>query len=71
MRLALGTVQFGLDYGISNLDGQVSDGELDAIIALARQTRRIIRENLAWALLYNLVALPFAAAGAPPMRSRR
>lgn len=38
MRLALGTVQFGLDYGISNLDGQVSDGELDAIIALARQT---------------------------------
>ena len=37
MRLALGTVQFGLDYGISNHDGQVSDEELDAIIALARQ----------------------------------
>lgn len=37
MRLALGTVQFGLDYGISNRDGQVSDGELDAIIALARR----------------------------------
>jgi aryl-alcohol dehydrogenase-like predicted oxidoreductase len=36
MRLALGTVQFGLDYGISNHDGQVSDEELDAIIALAR-----------------------------------
>lgn len=36
MRLALGTVQFGLDYGVSNRDGQVSDGELDAIIALAR-----------------------------------
>jgi len=30
-------VQFGLDYGISNHDGQVSDEELDAIIALARQ----------------------------------
>lgn len=37
MRLALGTVQFGLDYGISNHDGQVSDEELDAIIALAHQ----------------------------------
>ncbi|MGY3948578.1 aldo/keto reductase [Aeromonas allosaccharophila] len=37
MRLALGTVQFGLDYGISNRDGQVSDDELNAIIALARQ----------------------------------
>lgn len=37
MRLALGTVQFGLNYGISNHDGQVSDEELDAIIALARQ----------------------------------
>ncbi|MBX9567005.1 aldo/keto reductase [Aeromonas hydrophila] len=37
MRLALGTVQFGLDYGISNHDGQVSDEELDTIIALASQ----------------------------------
>jgi Cu2+-exporting ATPase len=36
---------------------------LPQTIALARQTRRIIRENLAWALLYNLIALPFAAAG--------
>ncbi|EKP0277418.1 aldo/keto reductase [Aeromonas bestiarum] len=38
MQLALGTVQFGLDYGVSNREGQVSDDELDAIIALARQT---------------------------------
>ncbi|MGL5467274.1 MAG: aldo/keto reductase [Shewanella sp.] len=36
MRLALGTVQFGLDYGISNHDGQVCDEELDETIALAR-----------------------------------
>lgn len=33
-------------------------------IALARRTRRIVRQNLAWAIGYNLVALPFAAAGA-------
>lgn len=37
MRLALGTVQFGLDYGISNRAGEVPDDELDAILALARQ----------------------------------
>jgi P-type Cu2+ transporter len=33
-------------------------------IRLARRARRIVRQNLAWALGYNLVALPFAAAGA-------
>lgn len=37
MRLALGTVQFGLDYGISNRAGQVNDDGLDAILALARK----------------------------------
>ncbi len=30
---------------------------------LARTTRRVIRQNLAWALGYNLIALPLAAAG--------
>ena len=32
-------------------------------IDVARRTQRIIRENLAWALLYNLFALPLAATG--------
>jgi len=32
-------------------------------IALARRTRRVIRQNLAWAVAYNLLALPLAAAG--------
>ena len=32
-------------------------------VALARRTRRIIRQNLAWALGYNAVALPLAASG--------
>jgi Cu2+-exporting ATPase len=32
-------------------------------VLLARRTRRIIRQNLAWALGYNLLALPLAAAG--------
>jgi len=32
-------------------------------IALARRTRRIVRQNLAWALGYNALALPLAALG--------
>src|SRR5690606_41996970 len=32
-------------------------------IAVARRTRRIIRQNIAWAIGYNLLALPLAAAG--------
>ena len=32
-------------------------------IVLARRTHRIIRQNLAWAAGYNLLALPLAAAG--------
>jgi len=44
----------------------VTGGQLMAIpraIALARRTRRVVRQNLAWALAYNLVALPLAATG--------
>ncbi|MEO6227911.1 MAG: heavy metal translocating P-type ATPase, partial [Thermomonas sp.] len=32
-------------------------------VALARRTRMIIKQNLAWALGYNLIALPLAAMG--------
>src|SRR3546814_9975615 len=32
-------------------------------IALARRARRIVRQNLAWALGYNAIALPLAALG--------
>lgn len=36
---------------------------IPAAILLARRTRRIIRQNLGWAMAYNLVALPIAAMG--------
>lgn len=36
---------------------------LPAAFALARKTRRIIRQNLAWAVAYNLLALPAAMLG--------
>jgi Cu2+-exporting ATPase len=32
-------------------------------LALARRTRRIIKQNLAWAIAYNLLALPLATSG--------
>lgn len=38
-------------------------GQLGEAIRTARQTRQIIRENLTWAVVYNLVALPLAAVG--------
>jgi Cu2+-exporting ATPase len=32
-------------------------------LSMARKTRNIIRQNIGWALLYNLIALPLAASG--------
>lgn len=37
MKLALGTVQFGLAYGVANRTGQVEEGEVVAILARARE----------------------------------
>lgn len=36
---------------------------IPASIEVARRTRRIVRQNLGWALGYNLLAVPLAAAG--------
>lgn len=36
MRLTLGTAQFGMNYGISNLSGKIPDDELTRLIELAR-----------------------------------
>lgn len=43
---------------------------LSSVLRLVDQTYRIIRQNLAWAILYNITALPLAAAGfVPPWAS--
>lgn len=43
---------------------------LHNVMGLVHKTYRIIRQNLAWAILYNLIALPLAAAGyIPPWAS--
>jgi len=47
----------------------VQGGQLAAVPALflmARRTRRIVRQNLAWAALYNAVCVPLAITGAMP-----
>mgnify|MGYP001820109126 CR=1 FL=1 len=36
---------------------------IDYILENGHRTRLVIRQNLSWALTYNLLAVPFAAAG--------
>ena len=38
-------------------------GRLAEAVALARRTRRIVRQNLGWAFAYNLSAIPLAMLG--------
>lgn len=39
---------------------------LGTAFAMSRKTMRIVRQNLAWAIVYNTLALPLAAAGFVP-----
>ena len=39
---------------------------LTTAVEMSRKTMRIVRQNLAWAILYNALALPLAAAGFVP-----
>jgi Cu2+-exporting ATPase len=43
------------------LSGRLSD--VAAMVSYARRTRLIVRQNLAWAVSYNLVAIPLAMTG--------
>ncbi|MCK7544245.1 cadmium-translocating P-type ATPase [Marinobacter bryozoorum] len=50
-------------------DGILLGGQLNLLVRAidaSRETRRIIRQNMMWALGYNLLALPLAAAGLVP-----
>ena len=61
--LSIGT---GTDVAIEASDLTLVSGDLRAAadaIRLSRRTLRTIKGNLAWAFVYNLVAIPFAAAG--------
>ena len=39
---------------------------IQVLLRKAQQTHTIMQQNLTWALLYNLIALPLAAAGMIP-----
>ncbi|HYM35887.1 MAG TPA: heavy metal translocating P-type ATPase, partial [Steroidobacteraceae bacterium] len=41
-------------------------GALPDAIDIARRTQQVIKQNLVWAIVYNLVALPLAALGLVP-----
>ncbi|MGH7290028.1 MAG: heavy metal translocating P-type ATPase, partial [Myxococcota bacterium] len=56
----------GTDLAHAAADCVLLSGRLGAVaeaVELARRTRAIVRQNLAWALFYNLVAIPLAAFG--------
>ncbi len=56
----------GTDVAQAAADMVMLGGRLAALadgVGIARKTRRIIYENLAWALGYNLIAIPLAALG--------
>jgi P-type E1-E2 ATPase len=61
--IALGTAT---DVAIETADVALAGEDLFAVpaaLALARRARRVVRQNLAWALLYNAAAVPLAMAG--------
>lgn len=54
------------DLSKTQADAILLNGDLRVIgqaVLLAQKTQRIIRQNLAWALVYNGIALPVAAMG--------
>jgi Cu+-exporting ATPase len=62
--IAIGT---GTDIAVEAADITLMRGDLGAAadaIRLAKGTMRVMRQNLFWAFIYNVVGIPLAAAGA-------
>jgi Cu2+-exporting ATPase len=56
----------GADLAQLKSDAVLTSDSLDDLVRgvrLARRTRSVLRQNLAWALGYNLIVLPLAFAG--------
>jgi Cu2+-exporting ATPase len=56
----------GTDVAIESADAVLTTGDLRLVhrfLSLSRRTMRVIRQNLAWAFSYNLIAIPLAVTG--------
>jgi P-type Cu+ transporter len=63
LSMAMGT---GTDTAINSADITLMNTGLGSVIAalkLSKKTLKIIRVNMGWALIYNVIGLPIAAAG--------
>ncbi len=63
LAIAMGT---GTDVAIECADTVLPGGRIGRVpqaLRLARAARRTVRQNLAWALFYNLICIPVAACG--------
>jgi P-type Cu2+ transporter len=59
----------GTGLAQAHADLLLLDGRLDGLIHarnIAQQVRRVVRQSRRWSLLYNLLAVPFAALGFVP-----
>lgn len=57
------------DFACSHADAVLLNGDLTVLlkaVTLSRRCKMIMRQNITWALLYNITALPLAAAGFIP-----
>jgi Cu2+-exporting ATPase len=71
--LARANVSIAMGQGVPLAQAQsdfvVLGGQLTSVASLvvhARRTRRVVRENLAWAAVYNAVCVPLAVVGMMP-----
>ena len=56
----------GTDIAIDSADVMIAGGSICAvplIFRLSKGTMKIIRQNLVWAVIYNIICIPIAAAG--------
>jgi Cu+-exporting ATPase len=61
--IAIGT---GTDVAIESAKVVLMNGDLDGVIKslkLSKQTIRVIKQNLFWAFIYNVIGIPLAALG--------
>jgi Cu2+-exporting ATPase len=63
------SLSFGADLARAAADLVINGGQLQPLVdafRITRKTLRVIRQNFAWAVGYNIVAVPFAMAALVP-----